>query len=295
MGLAAPHSDAVRAIDDVVTAPARPELEALRARIAAIEKRPPLAAAGPAGGEWGEAAEGLDTLLAPPPGLLHEIYADELRQSGVALGFTLGLARQLLGGGRRALIYLQLAGEAQELGLPYGLGLARFGLMPDTLVLVRPQTPVELLWALEEAIACRAVAGVIADVAAHPRALDFTASRRLSLRTAASGTTAFLIRYGTGREASAAKLRWHVRPSLSAADRWDPAAPGLPRLEVEIEKRRLGSAQQRAEQRKLIVDWTENGFVAAEPPRRLDARPVRLPAPSRPFSPALGDRLSEAG
>lgn len=294
MGLAAPHSETVRAIDDFETTPARPELEALRARIAAIEKRPPLAAPGPAGIDPGE-AEGLETLLAPPPGLLHEIYADELRQSGVALGFTLGIARRLLGGGRRALIYLQLAGEAQELGLPYGLGLARFGIMPDTLVLVRPQTPVELLWALEEAIACRAVAGVIADVAAQPRALDFTASRRLSLRTAASGTSAFLIRYGTGREASAAKLRWHVRPSLSAADRWDPAAPGLPRLEVEIEKRRLGSAQQRAEQRKLIVDWTENGFVAAEPPRRLGARPVRIATPSRALPPALGDRLSEAG
>lgn len=295
MGLATSHSETVGSIDETVNAPGRPELEALRARIAAIEKRPPLATPGPAGPDQADRAEGLETLLAPPAGLLHEVYADELRQSGVALGFTLGLARQLLGGGRRALLYLQLAGEAQELGLPYGLGLARFGLSPETLVLVRPQTPVELLWALEEAIACRAVAGVIADVAAQPRALDFTASRRLSLRTAASGTSAFLIRYGTGREASAAKLRWHVRATLSAADRWDPAAPGLPRLEVEIEKRRLGTAQQRAEQRKLIVDWTENGFVAADPPRRLGTRPVRVAASSRPLPPALGDRLSEAG
>jgi len=295
MGLAKSHGDIDRPTADTTDAPARPGLEALRARIAAIEKRPPLAAVVPAGIDPDMEAEGIETMLAPPPGLLHEIYADELRQSGVALGFTLGLARQLLGGSRRALLYLQLAGEAQELGLPYGLGLARFGVMPDTLVLVRPQTPVELLWALEEAIACRAVAGVIADVATQPRALDFTASRRLSLRTAASGTSAFLIRYGTGREASAAKLRWHVRAELSAADRWDPAAPGLPRLEVEIEKRRLGTAQQRAEQKKLLVDWTENGFVAADPPRRLDPRPVRLTASPRPFAPALGDRLSEAG
>ena len=299
MGLATSSSDTDQTpIDDPQTGlgvpSSRPELEVLRARIAAIEKRPPLAAqAHSTVGAMSRPVE-VDELFAAPAGSLHEIYADEHRQSGVAFGFTLGMARRLLGGERRALLYLQLAGEAQELGLPYGLGLSSFGIEPDTLVIGRPQTPVELLWALEEAIACRTVAGVIADVAGHPKALDFTASRRLSLRTAASGTSAFLIRYGTGREASAAKLRWHVTSVLSNADRWDSAAPGLPRLAVEIEKRRLGSAEQQAERTKMILDWTENGFVAAQPAQLFGTRPVSTTPPPRAFPPLLGNRLSQA-
>lgn len=299
MGLATSYSDTDQTpMEDPQTGlgvpSRRPELEELRARIAAIEKRPPLAAPVLATAGAISRPVGVDELLAAPAGSLHEIYADEHRQSGVAFGFTLGLARPLLGGERRALLYLQLAGEAQELGLPYGLGLSRFGIDPDTLVICRPQTLVELLWALEEAIACRAVAAVIADVAGHPKALDFTTSRRLSLRTAAAGTSAFLIRYGTGREASAAKLRWHVTSALSGADRWDAAAPGLPRLAVEIEKRRLGSAEQQAERTKMILDWTENGFVAAQTGQVLGTRPVRTTSPSRALSPALGNRLSQA-
>ena len=299
MGLAIPFDDtdqtSMESPETGRGAPSRRmELETLRARIAAIEKRPPLAAPSLAAGNTISRPVGVEDLLSTPAGALHEVYAYEHRQSGVAFGFTLGLAQRLLGGGRRALLYLQLASEAQELGLPYGLGLSSFGIDPDTLVIGRPQTPVELLWALEEAIACRAVAGVIADVASYPKALDFTASRRLSLRTAASGTSAFLIRYGTGREASAAKLRWHVTPVLSAADRWDPAAPGLPRLAVEIEKRRLGSAEQQAERTKMILDWTENGFVAAHPRQSLGSRPVRIAPPPRPLAAPLGDRLSQA-
>lgn len=270
--------------------PSSATLETLRARIAAIERRPPLAQSQ---SHSLAGAEAPIDLLDCPPGLLHEIHADDHRQSGAVLGFALGLARRQLGAGKRAIFYLQLAGDAQELGLPYGLGLSRFGLAPDTLVICRPQTPVELLWALEEAIACRAVAGVVADIAGNPKLLDFTASRRLSLRAAASGTSAFLIRYGPGREASAAQLRWRVTPALSAGDRWDPAAPGLARLAVDIEKRRLGTLQQRAEQTRLMLDWTENGFVVVEPGRRSGDRPQRA-APPRALPAALGDGLSQA-
>jgi protein ImuA len=236
-------------------------------------------------------------LLSAPPGLLHEVFADEHRQSGTALGFTLGLARSLVAQGRKALIYLQLSAEAQELGLPYGLGFSGFGLTPDTLVIGRIGTIPELLWALEEALACRAVAGVIVDLASHPKALDFTASRRISLRAAAAGTSAFLIRYGTGREASAARLRWHVKPGVSAGQPFDAAAPGNPRFAVEIEKLRLGQELGRSrqtEQRHLVLDWTENGFVSVDP-RHHPLAPLRRPAaPSRPQPAALGDRLSQA-
>lgn len=272
----------------------KPDLDALRAQIAALEKRPVLANGAALLTQRGQGDDDeLMGLLKAPPGLLHEVFADEHRQSGASLGFTLGLARSLISQGREALIYLQLSAEAQEIGLPYGLGFSSFGLTPDTLVIGRIGTVPELLWALEESLACRAVAGVIVDLASHPKALDFTVSRRISLRAAAAGTSAFLIRYGKGREASAARLRWHVRPGVSAGQPFDASAPGNPRFVVEIEKLRLGQVRQ-TEQHQLILDWTENGFVSVDPLKRPHA-PLRRPAaPSRPQPAALGDRLSEA-
>lgn len=278
------------------------DLDALRLKIAALEKRPLLADGaamlaqrlGKAANDGPGLADPLE-LLAAPGGLLHEVFADEQRQSGAALGFSFGLARQLLRSGRQAILYLQLAGETQELGLPYGAGLKQYGIDPATLVIGRVESMTELLWAMEEAIACRAVAGVIADLVSHPKALDFTVSRRLSLRAAAAGTSAFLVRYGREREASAAKLRWRISPAVSGEMPFDPRAPGPPRFLIEIEKGRLGDKTQGAEGKSMFVDWTENGFVSVEPDRRIGIAAQRATPPSRPVAATLGNRLSQAG
>jgi protein ImuA len=279
----------------------KPDLDALRAQIAALEKRPVLAeGAALAAGRQSHSneAQGIAAamnLLAAPRGLLHEVFADKLSHAGTALGFALGLARPLLSGERRALIYLQLVDEIQELGLPYAIGLKQFGLDTAALVIGRMDTVSELLWAMEEAVACRAVAGVIVDFAVAQRSLDFTVSRRLSLRTAASGTSAFLLRYEREREATAAKLRWHVSPALSGDRPRLPRAPQVPRFAVRIEKGRLGSKTQRIEGARLLLDWTENGFVAVErfPRRLIELHPA--PALPRAVPSLLGDRLSKAG
>ena len=278
------------------------DLEALRLKIAALEKRPLLAEGaamlaqrlGKAANDGAGSAEPIE-LLAAPGGLLHEVFADEQRQSGAALGFSFGLARQLVTAGRQAILYLQLSGETQELGLPYGAGLQSYGIDPAALVIGRVENMTELLWAMEEAIACRAVAGVIADLASHPKALDFTVSRRLSLRAAAAGTSAFVVRYGKGREASAAKLRWRIAPAMSGEVPFDPRAPGPPRFLVEIEKGRLGGKTQGAEGKSMLVDWTENGFVSVEPEKRIGTAAQRAATPSRSVAAALGDRLSQTG
>lgn len=279
----------------------RPELDALRARIASIENRRPLAEAPAAAvrtreGEAGSA--GFDPFRVPA-GLVHEIFADETRGAGAALGFALGMARLQVMGERQGVLYLQLVGETQEIGLPYGLGLGRFGFGSHQVVLGRIGSVAEMLWTLEEAIACRAVAAVVADFATHPRALDFTVSRRLGLRSAASGTSVLLLRYGREREASAARLRWRVAPAASAGMRFDPQAPGSPRFRVGIEKRRLGGGSQGAEGQELLVEWTENGFALIESalePREIPVvRPRRGTALPRAVIAPLGHRLPKAG
>lgn len=257
-------------------------LAALRETIADIERKPALAEArvqvAQQGGEFPVLAGGL----------LQEMFTDERRNGGALLGFALAQARGLLTAQRRAVIYLQLADEAQKLGLPYGPGLLSFGLDPEALVLVRAASMGELLWAAEEAIACRAVAAVVADIGSHSKLLDFTASRRLSLRAAATGGSIFLLRYGQGREASAAHLRWRLSPSPSARHRHDAKAPGPLRWRVELEKGALIKNQT-----EWMLGWTENGFATLTPQRRPADRLTGGAALPRIVPAALADGLSQ--
>ncbi len=267
------------------------ELETLRQRIAALESRPVLAGTALSS----DPPLQREPLLPLPPGVLGEVFADQPRDAGAALGFALGLARGTLTRRRPALLLLQLADEAQEMGVVYGHGLSHFGLDPRQLVLTRPRTIIELLWAMEEAIACRAVGAVVADLGRNHKALDFTASRRLSLRSAAAGATALLLRYVREREASAARFRWRIRPAPSAPMAFDPRAPGPPRWRVTLEKGRLPGRPVASGDQDDFIEWTTHGFVLADTDGKGDSRRARQPALPRAHPAALGDGLSQTG
>lgn len=268
------------------------DMERLRASIAALEKRPPLAESIVRQGHSGTAKPAAG-LFPAPAGLLHEVFADTQRDGGGALGFAFGMARPLLSAQRPALIYLQLTADTQELGFPYAGGFSLLGITAEQVLLLRVESMTELLWAMEEALTCRAVAAVIADVAGHHRMLDFTVSRRLSLRTSATQASVFMLRYDEGREASAAALRWRIAPSLSSAPFFDPHAPGPPRFEVTLEKSRLGTRTARLEGTNYLLDWVDHGFVVVE---RDGAQRAAAGHPAIPGAQpaALGDRLSQA-
>jgi protein ImuA len=266
----------------------RQTLDALKLKMAALEANPVL-------------TDGADTavgggLLATPGGVVHEIFAGTVVDAGAALGFALGQARGRLGAARPALVFAQLRADAGEIGLPYGLGLSDFGIAAEAMVLVRAESIGELLWAVEEAIACRAVGAVVADIAFAHKALDFTASRRLSLRAAASGAAVLMVRYGREREASAAKFRWQVAPMQSRPPLFDRRAPGGPRWRVKLEKGQLGRSRRAGpEGEDFIVDWTADGFVLADIDGRNDARAAAVAALPAAAPAALGHRLSQAG
>lgn len=256
----------------------------LRARIETIEKRPLLAER--------MVISATPTFFAMPGGIVHEIFADQIRDTGAALGFALGQARGLLTAERPALLVLQLARDSMDIGVLYGAGLKSFGIEPDNVVIGRMEDPVDLLWAMEEAIACRAVAAVIADIATPMKALDFTATRRLNLRSAAAGSSTFIVRYGQEREASAAHFRWRVVPASSAPNPFDARAPSGARWHVQLEKGRLGSQRDAAE---WMLDWTGNGFATAKPPTGGTTQPADGAALPGAHPAALGNRLSQAG
>ena len=268
--------------EDPMGSPDRQQrLAALRDSIADIERKPALAEAR---AMVEDNARGFPVLAG---GLLQEVFTDERRNAGAVLGFALGQARGLLTEQRLAVVYLQLAGESQKLGIPYGPGLRTFGLDPAALILVRPANMAELLWAVEEAIACRAVAAVVADIGSHSKLLDFTASRRLSLRAASTGGSIFLLRYGIGREASAAHLRWCLSPARSAHQRYDAKAPGPLRWRAQLEKGTL------IKQTEWLLGWTENGFSAFASQHRHPDRSLSIPPLPRAVPAHLADRLPE--
>lgn len=224
-----------------------------------------------------------------PAGLVQEVFADDIRTAGASLGFALAQAQNLLSPRRPTLFYLQMGNDAQKLGMPYTPGLAWAGLDGSQLVIVRTADMTEFLWAAEEVVSCRAVAALVADVRGEPKLLNFTASRRLSLRAANSRVSLFMLRYGYGRASSASHLRWHVQPSRSGRQQFDDRAPGAARWSVMLEKGRI--AGNRTE---WVLEWTKNGF-AVIPQSKPAFRQPAGPAFPGPVPAVLGHRLSQAG
>lgn len=257
-------------------------LAALRDTIAAIERKPALA-------EARQSVEAEDGSVFPalPPGLVQEIYADENRDGGASLAFALAQAKGLLTARRPVIFYVQLADDAQNLGLPYGPGLAWFGLDPANLVIVRVADMTEFLWATEEVISCRAVAGIVADIRGTPRLLNFTASRRLTMRASSNKVSLFMLRYGHRRESSASHLRWRLTPHRSGRNPYDDRGIGAARWRLHLEKGRIASNQA-----EWLLEWTKNGLAVFSQP----ANPWRIPTPVPGSLPSLlADRLSQAG
>ncbi|WP_323014212.1 hypothetical protein [Devosia sp.] len=256
-------------------------LAALRATIADIERKPALA----------EARAQVESAMGGFPqlqgGLVQEIFTDRSHQIGAGLGFALAQARPLLTGRREAVLHLQLAGESASAGLPYAPGLESSGFASDRLILVRPADMAELLWAAEEAVSCRAVAAVIAEIGGNARRFDFTASRRLSLRASAAGCSLFLLRAGPARPASAAHLRWHLLPAPSGPRPYDARAPGAPRWQLRLERGTLLRQES-----GWLLDWTDHGLADVSFPgaagRKGDGAALPRPVPA-----ALADRLSQ--
>ncbi len=133
---------------------------------------------------------------------------------------------------QRAVLWVQDAAAIRLGGRPYRHGL------PDglrrRLIHVAAKTPEDALFALEEGVRCRDMAFVLGEIAGNPRALDFVASRRLSLAAERHGVPLWLVRLDAARDLSSARMRWDVRSAPSPRPRWNPAAPGRPAWRAEL-------------------------------------------------------------
>jgi protein ImuA len=217
------------------------------------------------------------------PGLamqpLHsEIFAPSIEASGA--GLALALARDALAGvtgeDTRHVLWVQDRKAMQRGGRP-----CLAGLPPDwrhRLIHVAAATPEDALFALEEGLKCRDLACVIGEIAGNPRALSFTASRRLSLTAECHGVRLWLVRLDAEPDLSSARMRWQVRAAPSPPSRWNAAAPGTAVWHAELFRARAhapGEWMLSDENGKLRIprDPETDRAAAAPDPRHL-ARPT---------------------
>ncbi|MEO1169807.1 MAG: hypothetical protein AAFW97_13950 [Pseudomonadota bacterium] len=92
----------------------------------------------------------------------------------------------------------------------------------------------DALWAMEEGLKCPSLAAVIGETYGDPRALDFTATRRLAVAAERHGVPAFLVRIGGHADLSGARRRWRVASRPSRPHPHDPGAPGAPAWSLDL-------------------------------------------------------------
>ena len=182
----------------------------------------------------------LCALPVPAQPTLGELFAASPRDGG-ATGFLLAQLGPL--SRERPLLWVQERMAILEAGRIYppglgaqglgaqGLGAQGFG--PD-LIHVEARDARAALWAMEEGLRCSALGGVIGELWGDPRALDFTATRRLAVAAERSGVPAWLVRFGGTANLSGARMRWRVASAPSLAHEFDPRAPGAAAWDAEL-------------------------------------------------------------
>jgi protein ImuA len=147
------------------------------------------------------------------------------------------------------------------------------GLPTRNLVHVEARDARDALWAMEEGVRCSCLSAVIGEIWGDPRALDFTATRRLAVASERSGTPCWLVRLGGHANLSGARMRWRLTSAPSLVNELDPRAPGAPVWDAELFRAR-GSPPGRwslAHEAGVFHLVAASGYRAMGEERRLSA------------------------
>jgi len=167
--------------------------------------------------------EGCFELPAPSSPTLSELFAAHPRDGGWA-GFLLAQLDT-----QKPLLWVQDRMAILESGRIHPPGLPS-----QNLIHVEARDARDALWAMEEGVRCSALSCVIGEIWGDPRALDFTATRRLAVASERSGTPCWLVRLGGTANLSGARMRWRIASAPSLINELDPKAPGLPVWDAEL-------------------------------------------------------------
>ena len=196
---------------------------------------------------------------------LHEIAAARETDVAAASGFVLALAARMTSSrvphtargnswdarndarvSAATVLWIAEDLSLAENGALYGPGLDGIGIAPEQLITVAAARGRDVLWAMEEALRCRALGMVIGEM--RPRGIDQVATRRLAL-AAAGGNALGLILYTAPDDApSAAVTRWIIgAASPLNAERGHGIGP--PRFLARLVRNRRGPLGT------WIVEW----------------------------------------
>jgi protein ImuA len=184
---------------------------------------------------------------------LHELTPSAPLHLGAATAFALTLAAR--SDRSKNVLWIQPDFAGHEAGGLYGPGLALLGLPLERLLILRVARAVDALWAMEEALKCRAPAVVIAELTEDGAAADLTATRRLTLAARDGGGLGLLLRHRPSPLPSAAVTRWEISAAASLPD----AFGGLGRasFDLSLVKNRRGPVG------RWIVTWDQHECTSA--------------------------------
>ena len=148
---------------------------------------------------------------------------------GAVTGFVLSCLPQ----SKAPVLWVSDRMTRRENGSLYGPSLQQFGFMGHILR-VEVSHPRDVLWAMEEGASCAGLSAVVGEIHGAPEVLSFTATKRLALRSEASGVPIWLIRTGEDGALSAARERWRLGSLPSDTHVWNAAAPGAPVWEADL-------------------------------------------------------------
>jgi len=173
----------------------------------------------------------------------------------------------------------------------YPPAVAAFGLSLDRLIVVRPRSERDALWATDQALRCSVVAAVIAPL----RRLDERASRRLQLAAESSGVLGLILRPARDRVKTFAAVRMMIDCRLSIVD---CRLEGLPiadfQLPIGEDSRLPPSSLRRFVASSLSSSNRQSTIANRQSPRfcRITLLKVRE---GRPAGPILVDLHHETG
>ena len=138
------------------------------------------------------------------------------------------------------ILWVQDRLSRKETGRPYLVGIG----MNRPIIMVDLSNATDVLWAMEDGLRCRALGAVIGEIWGAPSSLNFTATKRLALRSEAANVPCWLIRRAASPDLSAARERWRVASLPAAPHPHDAQAPGLPRWSLELFRSRRSKTGQ---------------------------------------------------
>jgi protein ImuA len=178
-----------------------------------------------------------------PAGAIHEFLAFEPEHGAASSGFIAGLLNTLMQK-ESACVWVS---AVRKLFPP---ALKAFGVVPDRIIFVNVPREKDVLWVMEEALKCKGLAAVIAEV----RELTFMQSRRLQLVVETSCVTGFILRNDARRmNPTACTARWQIKPVPSQLEDGMPGV-GFPRWQVELLRVRNGKPG------RWTVEWQSGQF-----------------------------------